>query len=111
VGLQAGVFPILGALYYPHLGDDAVERQILEDTQLVTGTGSWQKGVDHRHELYAHLIKITAAAKRLTAHGQLPSDLNRRQGLQIAFSRLFRDSFGREMEQLERDIGRVWCKR
>ena len=108
VGLQAGVFPILGALYYPHLGDDAVERQILEDTQLVTGTGTWQKGVDHRHELYAHLIKITAAVKRLTAHGQLPSDLNRRQGLQVAFSRL---SFDREMEQFERDIRRdrkIW---
>ena len=69
VGLQAGVFPILGALYYPHLGDEAIERQTLDDTQLVTGTGSYQKGVEHRHELYAHLIKITAAVKRLTAHG------------------------------------------
>ena len=39
VGLQAGVFPILGALYYPHLGDEALERRILDDTQLITGTG------------------------------------------------------------------------
>ena len=53
VGLQAGIFPILGALYYPHLGDDTVERQILEDTQLVTGTGPHKQGPFHRHEVYA----------------------------------------------------------
>jgi len=88
-----------------HPGDDAAERQILDDTQLVTGTKSCQKGVEHRNELYAHLIKITTAVKteELSAHGQLPSDINRRQGLQVALSRL---SFDREMGQFERDIRR-----
>ena len=103
VGLQAGIFPILGALYYPHLGDDAAERQILEDTQLVTGTGPNKQGPFHRHEVYAHLIKITAATRRLTAVHQLPSDLNRRQGLEAAVSRC---GFDAELKQFERDIRR-----
>ena len=103
VGLQAGVFPILGALYYPHLGEDAIERQILADTQLVTGTGSHQRGVEHRHEVYAHLIRWMAAVKRLTVAGQKPSDINSRQGLQAAISRC---NFDHEMAQFERDIRR-----
>ena len=103
VGLQAGVFPILGALYYPHLGDDAIERQILADTQLVTGTGAHQRGVEHRHEVYAHLIRWMAAVKRLTVAGQKPSDINSRQGLQAAISRC---NFDHEMAQFERDIRR-----
>lgn len=108
VGLQAGVFPILGALYYPHLGEDAIERQILADTQLVTGTGSHQRGVEHRHEVYAHLIRWMAAVKRLTAAGQKPSDINSRQGLQAIVSRCH---FDHEMAQFERDVRRdrkVW---
>ena len=85
VGLQAGIFPIPGALYYPHLGDGAVERQMLEDTELViTGTGQHKKGPEHRYEVYAHIIRITEATKRLTGVGQLPSDLNRRKGLEAA---------------------------
>ena len=103
VGLQAGVFPILGALYYPHLGEDAIERQILADTQLVTGTGSHQRGVEHRHEVYAQLIRWMAAVKRLTVAGQKPSDINSRQGLQAIISRC---NFDHEMEQFERDIRR-----
>ena len=51
VGLQAGIFHILGALYYPHLGDEAIERQILEDTELVTGTGQYKKCPEHRHKV------------------------------------------------------------
>jgi len=103
VGLQAGIFPILGALYYPHLGADAVERQTLEDTQLVTGTGPHKHGPPHRHEVYAHLIRITAATRRLNAVHQLPSNLNRRQGLEAAVSRC---GFDAELKQFERDIRR-----
>ena len=87
MGLQAGVFPILGALYYPHLGENAIERQILADTHLVTGTGAHQRGVEHRHEVYAHLIRWMAAVKRLSVAGQKPSDINSRQGLQATISR------------------------
>ena len=103
VGLQAGIFPILGALYYPHLGDDAVERQLLEDTELVTGTGQHKKGPAHRYEVYAHIIRITAATKRLTAAGQSPSDLLRRQGLEAAVSQ---SNFDDELKQFERDVRR-----
>ncbi len=73
VGLQAGIFPILVALYYPHLGDGAVERQILEDTQLVTGTGPHKKGPFHRHEVYAHFIKITSNSDEGAYYGSSAS--------------------------------------
>ena len=99
VGLQAGVFPILGALYYPYLGDDAIERQILADTQFVTRTGPHQRGIDLRHEVYAHLIRWMAALKRLTAVGQKPSDINSRQSLQVTVSRC---NFDHAMGQFER---------
>ena len=73
----------------------------MADTQVVTGTGPHQRGVDHRHEVYAHLIRWMAALKRLTAVGQKPSDINSRQGLQVTVSRC---NF--EMGQFERDVRR-----
>ena len=51
---------------YPNLGDGAIERRTLEDTQLATGAvkaGPHKKGVEHRHVVYAHITWITATTK------------------------------------------------
>ena len=77
VGPHAGALDILAALYAPHLQPAAIARQNDKDRDIVECSGL-QKPLGFRYLLYSFLIRWLAAVKRLTATGELPSDMARK---------------------------------
>ena len=103
VGPHAGALDIPAALYAPHLQPAAIARQNDKDRDIVECSGL-QKPLGFRYLLYSFLIRWLAAVKRLTANGELPSDMARKLGLLTAIRFL---NYSEEMSRLEKEAKRA----